>query len=129
MRKTAQIPAPEVLDFTIVQPDVFIICDPDKNKDKYIDGAPDFILEVLSPVTKGKDFLIKFNKYMETGVREYWLLDVEARKPTSIVFLGNGQSEREERKAADRIALRNFGKSVTTGLYIDFDKVFTRVKP
>jgi Uma2 family endonuclease len=84
---------------------------------------------MLSPGTKEKDFLIKFNKYMETGVREYWLLDVKARRLTLIVFLGNGQSEREERVAEGRIALKTFDNSAASGLFIDFDKVFTRVKP
>ena len=69
-------------DKTIVQPDILILCD--KNKDKIrrwgIMGAPDFVLEVLSPSTRKKDMTIKLAKYAEANVREYWILDPNKRK-------------------------------------------------
>ena len=65
---------------TMVQPDVGIICDTDKIKKWGIYGAPDFLLEVISPSTKRKDYTKKLFKYMEAGVREYWLLDPAQRK-------------------------------------------------
>lgn len=61
---------------TIVQPDVAILCDRDKMKRWGIYGAPDFVLEVISPSTKRKDYTKKLSKYMEAGVREYWILDM-----------------------------------------------------
>ncbi len=60
---------------TMVQPDVMLICDKDKIGEKYIDGAPDMVVEVLSPSTREKDTTIKLRKYTNAGVREYWIVD------------------------------------------------------
>ncbi len=62
-------------DKTMVQPDVIVVCDRDKIKGFGIYGAPDFVLEVLSKSTRKKDMTIKLAKYMESGVREYWIID------------------------------------------------------
>ena len=67
-------------DYTIVQPDVMILCDREKLKFNRIYGAPDFILEVLSPSTRKKDLTLKLTKYTDAGVREYWLLDPEKKQ-------------------------------------------------
>ena len=64
-------------DKTMVQPDVIIVCDRSKVINRCIYGAPDFVLEVLSKSTKRKDMIIKLNKYMNAGVREYWMIDPE----------------------------------------------------
>jgi Uma2 family endonuclease len=65
-------------DDTIIQPDIIVLCDPSKVDEKMrsINGAPDLVIEVLSPGTGHKDRLIKFRKYKEAGVREYWLVDL-----------------------------------------------------
>lgn len=60
---------------TMLQPDVAILCDEKKLRKWGIYGAPDFILEVISPSTKRKDYTKKTYKYIEAGVREYWILD------------------------------------------------------
>lgn len=65
---------------TMVQPDVGVLCDRDKLKKKVIYGAPDFVLEVLSPSTRRKDGTIKLSKYCSAGVREYWLIDPDRKK-------------------------------------------------
>ena len=65
---------------TMVQPDVGIVCDPSKIKRFGIYGAPDFLVEVISPSTKKKDYALKLSKYMEAGVREYWILDFRQEK-------------------------------------------------
>ncbi len=62
-------------EFTMVQPDVFVICNREIITRKRIFGAPDFIIEILSPSTRTKDATIKWKKYLEAGVREYWLVD------------------------------------------------------
>lgn len=62
-------------DKTMVQPDVIIICDKDKIINRCVYGAPDFVIEVLSKSTKKKDSVIKLEKYMNAGVREYWMID------------------------------------------------------
>ena len=67
-------------DRTMVQPDVLVVCDRGKIIDRCIYGAPDFIVEVLSRTTKRKDAVTKLGKYMEAGVREYWMIDAETKK-------------------------------------------------
>ncbi len=62
-------------DKTMVQPDVIILCDMDKLGEWGICGAPDFVLEVLSPSTRKKDMFLKLKKYRNAGVREYWIVD------------------------------------------------------
>lgn len=64
---------------TMVQPDVMIVCDPEKIRRFGIFGAPDFILEVLSSSTRKKDLTLKLSKYIEAGVREYWIIDPEKK--------------------------------------------------
>ena len=66
-------------DKTVVQPDVMIICDREKLRNGRIFGAPDLVVEVLSPSTRKKDMQLKMFKYGNAGVREYWLVDPEKR--------------------------------------------------
>ena len=63
---------------TLVEPDITVVCDPDKLDDAGCKGAPDFIIEVLSPSTQRHDRHIKFEIYQQAGVREYWIVDPEA---------------------------------------------------
>lgn len=65
---------------TMVQPDVFVVCDKEKISNGRVLGAPDFIVEVLSKSTKLKDVLIKALKYKEAGVKEYWMIDQEHKQ-------------------------------------------------
>ena len=67
-------------DKTVVQPDVMIVCDRDKYRNGRIFGAPDLIVEVLSPSTREKDMQLKMFKYAHAGVREYWIVDPEIKK-------------------------------------------------
>jgi len=62
---------------TMVQPDVIILCGHEKQRRFGIFGAPDFLVEILSPSTRAKDLGIKFTKYKNAGVREYWIIDPE----------------------------------------------------
>lgn len=63
----------DILDW--VQPDVFAVCDRGKIGEKSIIGAPDLIIEVLSPSTARNDRLIKFKSYEKARVKEYWIAD------------------------------------------------------
>ena len=60
---------------TIVQPDISVICDPSKIIEKGCLGAPDLIVEILSPSTSKKDLNEKFGLYEKHGVKEYWVVD------------------------------------------------------
>ncbi len=64
---------------TVVQPDVLVVCDPDKLVAKGIWGAPDLVVEILSPSTSRKDLHEKFALYERSGVREYWVIDPVGR--------------------------------------------------
>jgi len=59
---------------SVVQPDVLVVCDPGKIGEKRVRGAPDFVVEVLSPATASHDMVIKRRLYERHGVREYWLI-------------------------------------------------------
>lgn len=60
---------------TMVQPDVLILCDKSQIRRWGIDGAPDFCLEIISESTSKKDYIKKLQKYIEAGVKEYWIID------------------------------------------------------
>ena len=59
----------------IVKPDIFVVCDKNKLTEKNVQGAPDLVIEILSPSTALKDRNQKFNLYKNYGVREYWIVD------------------------------------------------------
>jgi Uma2 family endonuclease len=58
--------------FSVVQPDLCVICDKDKLTEQGCDGAPDWIIEVLSPGNSKKELRLKYDLYQENGVTEYW---------------------------------------------------------
>ena len=65
----------ETDDSVIVQPDLVVVCDPKKLDDPGCKGAPDWVVEILSPHTTAKDMQIKRDLYERVGVKEYWLVD------------------------------------------------------
>ena len=110
---------------TMVVPDVFVICQPDDDRmdnDKYINGAPDLIIEVLSPSTRRKDMFTKVHKYEAAGVREYWIVDPNKEKV--IVYIFGEESD---------VSLYGFDSEVPVGIYqgkcrIDFQRVVRDLK-
>ena len=71
-------------DKTVVQPDVLVVCDSKKLKDgKACLGPPDLTIEVISPSNTKYDTQIKYKKYLESGVREYWIVDPENKTVTA----------------------------------------------
>lgn len=73
-------------DYTLVQPDISVICDRDKIRKSRCVGSPDWIIEIVSPATKGRDYLYKLNKYQLAGVREYWIVDPLKKKVIAYDF-------------------------------------------
>jgi len=69
----------DTLDDTVVQPDILVICDHSKLTDAGSNGAPDLVVEILSPSTAKYDRVTKYNKYLESGIREYWIIDPETK--------------------------------------------------
>jgi Uma2 family endonuclease len=75
--------------FTVVQPDLCVICDNSKIDEYGCLGAPDLIIEILSPGNSKKEMRVKYDLYQESGVREYWIADPEHQ--TVQVFALNEQ--------------------------------------
>ena len=71
-------------DKTWVEPDISVICDKNKLSDRGCEGAPDWIIEIVSPSTQPNDYGIKLFKYRTAGVKEYWI--VNPMKKTVNVF-------------------------------------------
>ena len=74
---------------TIVQPDLMVICDKDKLDGKRCNGAPDFIIEIVSPGNPSDDYIRKLYYYKNAGVREYWIVDPRRKTVTVNYFDGN----------------------------------------
>ncbi len=80
---------PEGVD-TLVEPDITVVCDTSKLDDTGCKGAPDLVMEILSPSTQRHDRLTKFNLYQRAGIREYWIVD-PASKSAQVFVLEDGR--------------------------------------
>ncbi len=67
-------------DKNYVEPDICVICDPAKLTDKGCSGAPDWMIEIVSPSSRRMDYYTKLFKYRAAGVREYWIVDPEKNR-------------------------------------------------
>ena len=76
---------------TVVQPDICVICDLSKLDERGCCGAPDMIVEVLSPSTAKKDMTEKFTLYEESGVKEYWIVHHESEAINVFILQENGK--------------------------------------
>ena len=94
-------------DKNYVEPDISVICDADKLTDKGCTGAPDWIIEIVSPGSRRMDYYTKLFKYQTAGVREYWIVDPE--KNRIIVYLFESDDTQEY----------TFLDSVKAGIYED----------
>ncbi len=74
---------------TIVQPDIMIVCDKNKLDGKRCNGAPDFIIEIVSPSNAADDYIKKLYYYKNAGVREYWIVDPRRKSVTVNYFEGD----------------------------------------
>lgn len=77
-------------DDTVVQPDIVVVCDGSKLDSKRCNGAPDMIIEIISPSTSRHDRIVKLNRYLQAGVREYWIADPDD-KAVTVHTLDNGR--------------------------------------
>lgn len=90
---------------TVVQPDLSVICNPEKLTDKGCTGAPDLVIEILSPYTSKKDLNEKFRLYEREGVSEYWIVDHESRYVQVFVLGENGKYD--EGRVIPPVMLKN----------------------
>ena len=102
-------------DKNYVEPDISVICDRNKLTDKGCTGAPDWIIEVVSPGSRRMDYFTKLFQYRTAGVREYWIVDPDKNR----ILVYNFESE----DTGDY----SFEDSVQSGIYpgfsIDFSKL------
>lgn len=71
---------------TYVEPDISVICDLKKLSDRGCEGAPDLIIEVVSPSSRRMDYSTKNALYSDAGVREYWIVDSEKERTTIYLY-------------------------------------------
>lgn len=102
---------------TIVQPDVMIVCDPSKLDKNRCNGAPDFIIEIVSSGNAAHDYVKKLNYYQYYGVKEYWIVDPDNQVITIYDF--------ERELYAKRYT---FDDKVKVGIYEDFYIDFSPLK-
>ena len=95
-------------DANYVEPDISIICDKSKLDDRGYNGAPDWIIEVISPSTARMDYSVKLFKYRTAGVREYWVVDPDRKIVTVYEFEHDNMEE------------YSFGEDVPVGIYEGF---------
>lgn len=102
--------------YTYVEPDISVICDKSKLDEYGCNGAPDWIIEIVSPASKRMDYFTKLFKYREAGVREYWIVDPDRKEITVYNFEEEGD-----------ILTYTFSDNVKAGiyedLYIDFSQI------
>lgn len=100
-------------DSVLVEPDVLVVCDPGKLSDRGCEGAPDLVVEVVSPSMRTHDYLRKAVLYERAGVQEYWIVDPETRQ-TAVYRYGSGDPD------ALRLALYPFDGPVPAGIWDGF---------
>jgi Uma2 family endonuclease len=83
-------PKKDLSDTTVVVPDLLVVCDQSKLEDCGCVGAPDLIIEILSPSNIAHDTIRKFRKYLAAGVREYWIVNPEL-KTVDVHILDSGR--------------------------------------
>lgn len=110
---------PEDVD-TVVEPDLAVVCDLGKLDNHGCKGAPDMVLEILSPSTQRHDRLVKLGLYQRAGVREYWIVNPEDQT-VQVFTLTNGLLLPHEVYNREGVAKVN----VLDGCFIELSKVFS----
>ena len=115
---TADIPDEAVNQ--VVEPDISVVCDQTKIDPKGCKGAPDLIVEIISPSSVKRDRFIKFNLYEKAGVKEYWLVEPEAKLVSVFVLQDNQRYGRPEVFAEDGLIAVNIFPTLTVDLSLVF---------
>ncbi|HJB28490.1 MAG TPA: Uma2 family endonuclease [Candidatus Blautia faecavium] len=102
-------------DVNYVEPDISVICDKSKLSDKGCNGAPDWIIEIVSPSSRRLDYYTKLFKYRTAGVREYWIVDPDKNR----ILVYNFESE----DTGDY----TFSDIVKAGIYNNFSIDFSQL--
>ena len=103
---------------TVLEPDIVVVCDKERLDDRGIDGAPDLVVEILSPSTQKKDKTVKFNKYLEHGVKELWYISPDDSTVT-VHILKDGEYVTRIYDESDTVAVHTL-----EGCVINLQEVF-----
>jgi Uma2 family endonuclease len=106
---------------TVVQPDICVICDPSKIDEAGCLGAPDWIIEILSPHTSAKDLSKKYDVYEQSKVKEYWV--IHPMEGTVLIFILNMKGKYESR-SKPYIRTDKLTPVMLPGLVINLEEVF-----
>ena len=101
----------------IVEPDISVICDPGKLTDRGCTGAPDWIVEIISPSTSSHDYIRKLNLYAKAGVKEYWIIDPRTGK-VFVYYLDQADVNVDSYTFQDKIKV-----NIYDDLWIDFKEI------
>lgn len=112
---------PEDVD-TVVEPDISVVCDHGKLDEHGCKGAPDLVMEILSPSTQRHDRLVKLNLYQRAGVREYWIVNPE--DSTVQVMLLNESGVLQPHEVYDRKGIAKV--NVLNGCFLELERVFPK---
>ena len=110
-------------DRTIVQPDIALVCREERITRKGVYGAPDFCAEIVSASSRKRDYGVKMQKYMDAGVREYWIIDRKREKVVCYWFEGEEAPEISMYTFRDKVPVRIYGGR----LQIDFREITKRL--
>lgn len=102
---------------TIVEPDISVICDCSKLTDKGCTGAPDWIIEIVSPGNPSHDYIHKLNLYADAGIREYWIVDPRTEK-VLVYYFGQADFQMETYTFQDKIKA-----NIYDDLFINFSDI------
>jgi len=114
-------PQEDKSDKTVVQPDLLVVCDKDKLSKGSVDGAPDLVVEIMSPSNSHPELFLKFHYYLEAGVREYWVINPEARQVQAHIY-ENGHYISSVYENNDHISV-----TVLPGLNISLEDLWARI--
>lgn len=106
--------------YTVVQPDLSVICDPEKLDDRGCNGAPDLVVEILSPGNAEREMKDKYGVYEAAGVREYWIVDPEHESVSAFVRNESGIYQGLAPKVKGEIIASN----IFPDMKIDLGEVF-----
>lgn len=109
---------PENVD-TMVEPDLSVVCSPGKLDDHGCKGAPDLVIEILSPSTRRHDRMTKFNLYQRAGVKELWIVDPDTRDVQTFILEGGRYFVKGYGTAEDKLKVE-----VLEDCVIDLSTVF-----
>jgi Uma2 family endonuclease len=111
--------------FTVLQPDLYVVCDLSKLDDRGCLGAPDLVIEITSPKTARRDLKDKYQIYEQHGVREYWIVNPSDENVLTFVLDANGKFQLAGLYAGDdKIPVHIFDGD----LQIDLTEVFENKK-